>query len=92
MNSSLEHATSFNKGGDICMLGGIYSDEKCPVCGNKLKDNKENGCVCPDHPQVYARTMSVRFKQTHQRFSNYEKAAQFLYHLRFDVKNYDPRD
>jgi len=74
------------------MIGGIYTDEKCPVCGGVFVDNRKDGLICPRHPKVYAQKMSVRFKTTHQRFDNYNQADQFLSALRHDVRNYDARD
>ncbi|MBN2254626.1 MAG: tyrosine-type recombinase/integrase [Deltaproteobacteria bacterium] len=74
------------------MIGGIYSDEKCPACGAKLVDNRKDGVTCPNHPGVYARNLRVKFKQTYKRFTDYNAADQFLSHLRHDVKSYDPRD
>ena len=33
MSLSLKYDINPQKGGILCMKGGIYSDEKCPVCG-----------------------------------------------------------
>ena len=74
------------------MKGGIYSDEKCPVCGEKLRDNHKDGLTCPKHPQVYSRKFSVRFKRTHLRFNSYIEADQELSALRHNIREYDPRD
>jgi len=74
------------------MIGGIYTDEKCPVCGEKLKDNHKDGCTCRNHPNIYAKSVSVRFKKTHLRFTNYTEADQELSALRHNFRHYDPRD
>lgn len=92
LNSPLRNDTSPFKGGELCMKGGIYTDESCPICGAKLVDNRKNGLTCPKHPKVYARNFRVKFKQTHKRFKDYNAADQFLSYLRHDVINYDPRD
>lgn len=34
-------------GGELCMLGGLYSDQRCVICGKKLIDNKKNAVCCP---------------------------------------------
>jgi len=31
------------------MKGGIYSDEKCYICGKNLKDNRKDAVLREDH-------------------------------------------
>ncbi len=83
------------------MAGGIYSEETCPVCGSKMRDNHkgERGAVaCPDHPMVHAHRIYVKFGRKHKkRFTSYRMAFKWLNHLRtekdereekFDIEDY----
>lgn len=75
------------------MKGGIYSSEKCSICGGSLRDM--NGYIgCPLHKQVKSIKLFVRFDNIFKRFKTYEKAARFLNGLRFktDESTYDERD
>lgn len=80
----------------ICMKGGIYSRQKCPVCGGRLVHNeKREGCFCESHPQYGATKFFVRFESIYKSFRNYLEAYQFLSGLRFkwvegtlDVRDY----
>ena len=76
------------------MKGGIFSDQRCPICGGSFKDDGKRGLVCQAHPQCQATAMSVRFKNVHKRFNSYEEATRFLTGLRFeeDSGKFDPRD
>ena len=76
------------------MLGGIYSDQKCPVCGATFKDDGRKGLFCPDHPKYSASKFKVLFKGLCKRFNNYESAQRFLTGLRFkaDEGSFDVRD
>jgi hypothetical protein len=38
-------------GGD-CMLGGIYTQEKCPSCDTNFKDNGFDALACPKTTQT----------------------------------------
>jgi len=82
------------KGGDVCMIGGIYSDERCPVCGGSFKDDGRKSLYCPNHPAITARKMRVIFKGVHKRFNNYDKARQVLEGLRYKLSEgtFDSRD
>jgi integrase len=75
------------------MLGGIYSDQRCSVCGSRLKDNRKNGLVCPNHPDQGATRFRVYFKGVTRRFGGYAEASRFLTGLRFktDEDTFDPR-
>jgi len=80
-------------GGELCMKGGIYSAEKCPVCGKPLKDIKT--CVaCPDHPKIRSSRLFVKFGGILKRFRSYDTASRFLNGLRFktDESTFDERD
>ncbi len=76
------------------MLGGIYSSEKCSICGLTLKDNGRS-VTCPNHKQQRASTFFVKFgREVFKRFTSYEEASRFLNGVRFkaDENTYDPRD
>ena len=62
----------------LCMLGGIYSDQRCPFCGSRLKDNRKNGVVCPVHPDQVATKFRVYFKGVRKRFGSYAEASRFF--------------
>ena len=76
------------------MIGGIYSDQRCPICGGTFKDDGRKGLFCPKHPQCQATKFSVRFRNVHLRFDNYEKASQVLSGMRFKLTEgtFDERD
>ena len=76
------------------MLGGIYSEQKCPVCGGKFKDDGKRGLFCPEHPQCQATQFRVIFKGVHLRCSSYEEASQTLSGMRFKFRegSFDDRD
>ena len=77
------------------MLGGIYSREKCPVCGRNLRDSGRT-MACPDHPdQQNDRGLYVKAFGLTKRFDrNYAAAARFLTGVRFkrDEGTFDRRD
>ena len=80
------------------MKGGIYTQEKCAICGTNLKYNQRKRVfACPNHPKVTGTGRCfVRFgKPVQKRFSNINAAEHFLNHLRyktaegsFDAKDY----
>jgi len=86
------------------MLGGIYSDERCPVCGEGMKDNGFTAVACAKHPNQIARKVRVRFKYeggaTQRQFTrnnglqSYVEARRFLDGIRFkaDEGIFDHRD
>ena len=76
------------------MLGAIYSDQRCPVCGGIFKDDGKRGLFCPNHPEYEATRFKVIFQTLTKRFKSYELAQRFLTGLRFkmDEGQYDPRD
>jgi integrase len=77
------------------MVGGIYSAEKCPLCGGGMRDNGRNAVCCPEHPKQKALNLIVRFgRQILKRFTDYQAATRFLNGLRFktDEGSFDARD
>lgn len=80
--------------GVLCMLGGIYTTQKCPVCGGAMRDNGRWGVTCPAHPEQEAAKLIVKFGKVWKRFRSYEAAQRFLTGLRFKVDegSFDSRD
>ncbi len=75
------------------MKGGIYSDERCPVCNSKFRD-LGNALCCPQHPKCRASRLFVKFNKVLRRFRSYNDAFRFLTGLRFktDEHTFDERD
>lgn len=75
------------------MLGGIYSDQKCQICGGKFKDDGKQ-LNCPKHPSQKATTFRIKFKKVCLRFSAYDDADQVLSGMRFKFRegSFDERD
>lgn len=82
------------KGGALCMTGGIYSDQKCPICGESYRDDGRRGLFCPRHPDRQATRFRIKFKGICKRFTSYEEACRFLTGIRFktDEHTFDARD
>jgi len=78
----------------MCMIGGIYSDQRCPQCGSKFRDGGRKGLFCPKHPRQAASRFRVKFLGLCKRFSSYDEAQRFLVGVRFqfDTGTFDPRD
>ncbi len=76
------------------MKGGIYSEQKCPICGGTLKDDNRKKVCCPAHPDQVATSLRVHFDKVKRRFSSYEGALRFLTGLRYktDEDTFDERD
>ncbi|MFC1534764.1 tyrosine-type recombinase/integrase [Thermodesulfobacteriota bacterium] len=77
------------------MLGGIYSNQRCPACESKFKDDGKKGLFCLKHPEYQARKYFVRFKGgIFKRFENYQSAQRFITGLRYkyDEGSFDERD
>ena len=76
------------------MKGGIYSDQRCPICGSRFKDNFKNALECPKHPEQRATKFRVYFQNVTKRFSSYIEASRCLTGLRFkeDEGTFDKRD
>lgn len=75
------------------MKGGIYSDEKCPVCGSRFKD-VGNSLSCPIHKDIKTTKLKMKFGGITKRYNSYSKAFRTLTGLRFksDEKTFDERD
>lgn len=79
------------------MVGNIYSEQKCPVCGGGMvHDERRSGVFCVEHPKIAATSrFVVKFgRSVRRRFSNYEGARRLLWKLRgeADEGTLDPRD
>lgn len=79
--------------GGMCMKGAIYSDQRCIVCGAKMRDTGRD-VSCSVHPQVKATRFRVKFGTVVKRFKNYGEAFRFLTGVRYetDRKTFDARD
>ncbi|MGD0277433.1 MAG: hypothetical protein ABSB79_15525 [Syntrophales bacterium] len=75
------------------MKGGIYSDERCPVCGGSFKDTGRF-LACPKHPNCKATLHKVIFGAITKRFRSYNDSDRFLTGVRFktDESTFDERD
>ena len=75
------------------MKGGIYSRDKCPVCGSQFVD-VGNALICPNHKNARATRFYVKFDTIYHRFQSYQNASRFLTGLRFktDENTIDARD
>jgi len=93
-NAAIKYTPSSLGGGELCMKGGIYSDEKCVICGEQLKDNKKDSVCCPDHPNVTAKRLRIKFGRVRLRFLNYREAERCLTGFRYktDEKSFDEAD
>ena len=82
------------EGGGLCMIGGIYSDQRCPICHARFSDNFKTALICPNHPDQQASHFRVYFKGVTKRFSSYQEASRQLTGLRFETDNgkFDPRE
>ena len=85
---------------EVCMLGNIYTDEKCPVCGQPYRyDANRAAMFCANgHKAIpHHGKCRVEFKATKKRFPSVREAEQFLNFLRWKIHDetsggYDPRD
>ncbi len=85
------------------MKGGVYSKERCPVCGGNF-ERLENDLVCPDHQtrprkfyvQLYSRELRKYINLFSDArgipFSSYEQAHRILTKIRaeIDAGSFDP--
>ncbi|MGL1932202.1 MAG: site-specific integrase [Desulfotalea sp.] len=80
--------------GGMCMKGGIYSEQKCPLCGASLKDDGRKKVSCPKHHQQVASNLRVHFGKVKRRFKSYQETQHFLTGLRYktDEYSFDARD
>lgn len=75
------------------MKGGIYSRDKCPICGSSFFDNG-NALICLNHKNIKGGHLYVKFDNIYHRFKTYQEASRFLTGLRFkdDENTLDERD
>lgn len=75
------------------MKGGIYSDEKCPICGSRFKDTGKN-LACPNDPEIETTALKVKFGDLCHRTDSYLEASRVLTGWRFktDEGTFDKRD
>jgi len=67
---------------EAAVIGGIYSLQKCH-CGKNFKDNKVDGCTCPDHPDQRATKMRAKFGTVYgPMVGNYQEAQTYLWEYR----------
>ena len=59
-------------------MGGIYSDQRCPVCGGPYVDDKKSALRCPRHPHFIAGKFKVKIKGTTSRYDSYTDAKLCL--------------
>jgi integrase len=86
--------------GGMCMMGGIYTEEKCPIClaegkDGRMEDNHRDAVCCPRHKKEKAHNLIVRFgRKFYKRTTDYPLACRILTGIRFkfDEGTYDPRD
>ena len=78
----------------MCMKGGIYSDEMCPVCGGRFRHYEPRGMSCPLHPKCRPTSFKVIFGNVTKRFRSYDDALRFLTGVRYetDKGKFDERD
>ena len=74
------------------MIGGIYSDERCPVCEGVFK-NTGKALVCTEH-KTKATRFKVKFRGLCKRFNSFNQAERFLTGIRYetDTGKYDASD
>ena len=89
--------------GDFCMKGGIYTKEKCPVCGGRF-ERVGDDLLCPIHHtrpkksfvQIYSKEtnshLSIYSDSRGFPFSSYEQAYRILTKIRaeIDAGSFDP--
>jgi len=80
------------------MNGGIYSEDRCPVCGSAFRHIENRGLFCPNHKNITPGRYRVFFhwkgSTVTRRFREYRTAYKFLTGLRarVDEGDFDPRD
>jgi integrase len=76
------------------MKGGIYSREKCEICGGTFKNDGKKSLYCPVHPNQKATSFVIYFQGVYRRFKDYDNAHQVLEGLRFKYREgtFDKRD
>lgn len=76
------------------MLGGIYTSQRCPICKRLMADNGRDTVCCPDHPEIRASSLIVKFGSVYKRVHDYPTARRLLGGLRYKVDEgtFDGRD
>ncbi len=79
------------------MAGGIYTDQRCPLCGGPFKDDGRRGLFCPQHPRQQATRFKVKISGITRRLGDYQKAQALLGGIRAQkgglmAQPFDPRD
>jgi len=76
------------------MKGGIYSRQKCEICGGTFKNDGKKSLYCPVHPNQKATSFVIYFQGVYRRFKDYDNAHQVLEGLRFKYREgtFDKRD
>lgn len=76
--------------------GGIYTRERCPLCGDRFIHIEPRGIFCLNHKEKISPTSyAVKYPPgIYRRFSNYQDAYRFLINLRYqtDHGTFDERD
>ena len=60
------------------MRGGIFSDQKCPLCGGIFVDDGKTGLHCKIHPDQKATRFRVKYAKLYRRVSSYDEALALL--------------
>jgi len=76
------------------MRGGIYSNQRCPICGGRFKSFEPLGIWCPDHPDQRPGRMFVKFGGIVRNIHDYAVSFKYLTGLRFktDEGSFDRKD
>ena len=68
-------------------IGGIYTDQRCPICSKVFVDDRQSALRCPDHQQHIAGKFKVKLRGSTARFDNYIVARDYLNAMRKSVSN-----
>ena len=76
------------------MKGGIYSDERCPICKRNFVDNWRTGLQCPKHPKQWATKFRIKFGKLTRRYNSYREAQEVLWTWRREEAEgtFNPKD
>jgi integrase len=66
-------------------IGGIYTDDKCPICERNYVDDGIAFLLCPAHPSYIASRFKVKIRGTTARFWDYYIAKRYLESMRKSV-------
>lgn len=79
----------------MVQMGGIYTEENCPICGKRMEDDHRDAVRCKKHKSQIAQNLIIRFgRDFYKRTQDYAVACRILNGLRFKhgEGTYDPRD